>query len=121
MINLRSMDTPLVHFVDRPEGLIDAPWAAAGSDLPVHGAALDRVFGAADDTHLLEQFAPSAEPIMVLDDPLVLLASFIDGVSLPTAEPVPMPMPEIAAVYDFAPGADAFHFHDTWALDTHHS
>jgi hypothetical protein len=113
------MESPLVHFPDRPEPLLDSPWAAAASDLPVHGAALDRLFGTSDDTHLLEHFAASAEPIVAFDDPLVLLANFVDGLSLPTAEPGALPMPELAAVYDFAPGVDAFTLHDYWTFDSH--
>jgi hypothetical protein len=113
------MESPLVSFAERPEPLLNPPWAAAGCDVPGHGAALDRLFGAPDDAHLLEQFAPSVEPIITVDDPLVLLANLADGLSLPTAEPMALPMPELAAVYDFAPGADAFYLHDFWTLDSH--
>ena len=111
------MDSALVRFPARPAPLVDPPWANAGVDPPRYGAALDRVFGVAEDSHLLEHFA-AADPIVVFDDPLVLLANFIEGVSLSTAEPVMLPMPEIAAVYDFAPGIDAFHLHDTWSIDS---
>ena len=111
------MDSALVRFPDRPAPLVDPPWANAGVDPPSHGAALDRLFGAADDSHLLEHFAAAADPIVMLDDPLVLLANFIEGVSL-SAEPVMLPMPELAAVYDFAPGVDAFQLHDAGGIDS---
>jgi hypothetical protein len=110
------MDSLLVRFPDRPGPLVDPPWAQAGDDSPRHGAALDRLFGT-DDGHLLEHFA-EAVPVLVLDDPLVLLANFIEGVSLPTAEPVMSPRPELVAVYDFAPGIDSFQLHDTWTVDS---
>ncbi|HSI01220.1 MAG TPA: hypothetical protein VLA02_11500 [Reyranella sp.] len=112
-----AMDSALVRFPDRLASLVDSPWANAGGDPPSYGAALDRLFGTADDSHLLEHFA-AADPIVVFDDPLVLLANLIEGVSLSAAEPVMLPMPELAAVYDFAPGVDAFHLHDTWSIDS---
>ena len=110
------MDVPLVRFPERPASLVDPPWAHAGGDPPSSGAALDRLFGVADDSHLPERFA-AAGPIVVLDDPLVLLADFIEGVSLPVAEPVMLPTPTLVAVYDYTPGVDAV-LHDSWSIDS---
>lgn len=110
------MESALVCFPDRPGPLVDPPWAQAGDDQPSHGAALDRLFGT-DDSHLLEHFAEPV-PVLVFDDPLVLLADFVEGMSLPTAEPVILPMPELVAVYDFGPGVESFHLHDTWSIDS---
>ncbi|HYD04668.1 MAG TPA: hypothetical protein VEC60_03040 [Reyranella sp.] len=106
------MERSLVEFVQSPS---PAPlWAEAGYDFAAFGAALDRVFGEAGDLHLHEQVAVADEPIMVIDDPLVLLANLMDGLGLP--DPSPVTMPELAAVYDFAP--DGFDLQDLW-YDTH--
>jgi hypothetical protein len=112
------MESVLVRFPDRPGPLVDPPWAQAGNDLPSHGAALDRLYGAPDGGHILEGFSAAPDPIALLDDPLVVLANLIEGVSLPTDEPLALPMPEVAALHDFAPGIDAFHLHDAWSLDS---
>ncbi len=113
------MEPSLVRFADALPSAPQSLWAEAGCDSVAWGASLDRLFGAPDDGHLLEHFAPAADVIVPFDDSLVLLASFIDGVSLPTAEPMPLPMAELAAVYDFSAGADGLHLHDVWTFDSH--
>jgi len=107
------MERPLVDFVQTPSPA--PPWAEAGYDVAAFGAALDCVFGEASDLHLHEHFATADEAILMLDDPLVLLGNLIEGLGLPT-DPLPAPMPELAAVYDFAPGG--FDLQDLW-YDAH--
>jgi hypothetical protein len=110
------MERPLVHF---EHGLSPTPlWAEAGHDAAACGAALDRLFGEAGDVHLQEHFAAADEAILVADDPLVLLANLMDGLGAPMADPLPAPMPELAAVYDFG-AADGFNPHDLWVYDAH--
>jgi hypothetical protein len=107
------MNRPLVDFRHAPS---PAPlWAEAGHDAAAFGAALDRVFGE-NDLHVVEHFAAGDEPLLMVDDPLVLLANLMDGLGLPT-EATPAPMPELAAVYDFAP--DGLHLPDLWVHDPH--
>ena len=84
-----------------------------------YGAPLDRLFGEMADVHLLEHFTVANDPILIADDPLVLLANLIDGLSLPMADPVALPMPELAAVYDFGSGADSLNSYDLWVFDSH--
>jgi hypothetical protein len=110
------MKEPLVDFDHTPS---PAPlWAEAGHDAAAFGAALDRVFGEAGDVHVVEHFASGADPIVIIDDPLVLLGNLMDGLGLPAADSVPhAPMPELAAVYDFAP--DGLHLSDLWVHDPH--
>ncbi len=111
------MEPNLVRFQHQPSP--DSPWAEAGHDAPAFGAALDRLFGETADVHLLEHFTVVSDPILIADDPLVLLANLIDGVSLPMADPVALPMPELAAVYDFGSGAESLNAHDLWVFDSH--
>src|ERR1700727_1032056 len=96
------MKAPLVDFEHTPS---PAPlWADAGHDAAAFGAALDRVFGETGDVHVVEHFASGGDLFVVIDDPLVLLTNLMDGLGLPAADIVPhAPMPELAAVYDFAP------------------
>jgi hypothetical protein len=95
------MERPLIDFVQSPS---PAPlWAEAGYDAAAFGAALDRVFGEAGDLHLYEHYATADEAIAMIDDPLVRLVNPMEGLGLP--EPAPATMPELAAVYDFAPGS----------------
>jgi hypothetical protein len=109
------MERPLVDFERTPS---PAPlWAEAGHDAPPFSAALDRVFGEPADLHLIEHFASADALSLIADDPLVLLANLMDGLALPMADPLPAPMPEVAAVYDFAP--DGFNLHDLWVYDSH--
>jgi hypothetical protein len=109
------MEMVLVDFQRAPS---PAPlWAEAGHDAPAFSAALDRVFGEPSEVHLIEHFAAANEALLVADDPLVLLANLIEGLGLPMADPLPAPMPELAAVYDFAP--DGFNLHDLWVYDSH--
>src|SRR5205814_6014718 len=77
------------------------------------------LFGEMADVHLLEHFTVANDPILIADDPLVLLANLIDGLSLPMADPVALPMPELAAVYDFGSGADSLNSYDLWVFDSH--
>jgi len=116
------MERSLVRFEQTPS---PAPlWAEAGHDASAFGAALDRVFGEPSDIHLIQHFASAGEAALVADDPLVLLANLIDnfglpdGLGLPMADVLPAPMPELAAVYDFA-AADGFNTHDHWVYDAH--
>ena len=110
------MESCLVRFEQTPS---PAPlWAEAGHDASAFGAALDRVFGEPSDIHLIQHFASAGEAALVADDPLVVLANLIDGLGLPMADSVPAPMPELAAVYDFA-AADGFNTHDHWVYDAH--
>ena len=107
------MERPLVDFEQAPS---PAPlWDEAGHDVSIFGAALDRVFGETNDIHVIEHFAAIDASSLVIDDPLVLLANLMDGLGLP--DPSPAPMPELAAVYDFAP--DGFNPHDHWVYDAH--
>jgi hypothetical protein len=109
------MNRPLVSFEHTP---VPAPlWAEAGHDAAAFGAAVDRVFGEASDLHVAEYWAAVDEPVLIVDDPLVLLGNLLDGLGLPMAEVPPAPMPELAAVYDFAP--DGFDLHDFWVYDSH--
>jgi hypothetical protein len=110
------METTLVRFEHTPVPV--SPWAEAGHDAAAFGAALDRVFGDASEVHVLEHFTATDQPILIADDPLVLLANLTDGLDLPMGDPVPAPMPEFAAVYDFTAGADA---HDLWVYDAAHA
>jgi hypothetical protein len=106
------MESSLVRF---PHGLPPAPlWAEAGHDAVGFGAALDRVFGGAGDLHLIEHVAASEAVFVVAEDPLVVLAHLTDGADLPMSDPLPAPMPELAAVYDVA--ADG-HQRDLWVYD----
>jgi hypothetical protein len=110
------MERPLVRFEHTPS---PAPlWAEAGHDACAFGAAIDRVFGEASDVHVIEHFASIDETILVADDPLVLLANLMDGLGLPMTDPLPGPMPELAAVYDFGV-SDGFNLHDLWVYDAH--
>jgi hypothetical protein len=111
------MESRLVRFAPHPSP--DSLWAGAGHDASAFGAALDRLFGETADIHLLEHFTVASDPILIADDPLVLLANLTDGVSLPMAEPVALPMPELAAVYDFGSGTDGLNAHDLWMFDSH--
>ena len=111
------MESSLVRFQHQLSP--DPLWAGAGHDAPAFGAALDRLFGEMADVHLLEHFTVANDPILIADDPLVLLANLIDGVSLPMADPVALPMPELAAVYDFGSGADSLNVHDLSVFDSH--
>lgn len=115
MLKFIQMITSLVDF---RHALSLAPlWAEAGHDLGSFSAALDRVFGETSDVHVVEHFASADDLIAIFDDPLVLLANLMDGLGLPLAETQPAPMPELAAVYDFAP--DSFTLHDFWVHDPH--
>jgi hypothetical protein len=107
------MNRPLVDFRQTPSPV--PLWAEAGHDAAAFGAALDRVFGESD-LHVVEHFAAGNQPVLMVDDPLVLLANLMDGLGLPT-ETAPAPMPELAAVYDFAP--DGLHLQDLWVHDPH--
>ena len=108
------MERPLVEFEHTPS---PAPlWAEAGHDAAAFGAALDRVFGE-NDLHVAEHFASGDDPILIVDDPLVLLANLMDGLGLPVADTPHAPMPELAAVYDFAP--DGLNLPDLWVHDPH--
>jgi hypothetical protein len=111
------MEPALVRFEHAPPPV--SPWAEAGHDASAFGAALDRVFGDASEVHLLEHFTASDPAILIADDPLVLLANLADSLGLPIGDPVPAPMPEFAAVYDFTAGADGFNPHDLWIYDAH--
>ena len=111
------METTLVRFEQAPSPVL--PWAEAGHDAAAFGAALDRVFGDASEVHVLEHFTATDQLILIADDPLVLLANLTDGLDLPMGDPVPAPMPEFAAVYDFTAGADGFNPHDLWVYDAH--
>jgi hypothetical protein len=108
------MESPLVRFEHALAPA--APWAAAGHDITLFGAALDRVFGDAGDLHLLQHFA-TADDILLGDDPLVLLANLIDGFGPSMGDPPPTVLPELAAMYDF--GGDGAYLHDLWVYDTH--
>src|SRR5262249_18637763 len=106
------MEKPLVDFAQTPS---PAPlWAEAGHDASAFGAALDRLFGEAD-LHLIEHYASVDQAILMLDDPLVLLSNLIDGLGV-MGDPMPAPMPELVAVYDFAPEGFS---HDHWVYDAH--
>ena len=108
------MERPLIEFEQTPS---PAPlWAEAGHDAAAFGAALDRVFGESD-LHVVEHFASGDDPIVVIDDPLVLLSNLMDGLGLPVADVPHAPMPELAAVYDFAP--DGLNLPDLWVHDPH--
>src|SRR5690349_21552634 len=108
------MERPLVQFEQTPS---PAPlWAEAGHDAAAFGAALDRVFGE-NDLHVVEHFASGDELLPIVDDPLVVLANLMDGLGLPVADVPPAPMPELAAVYDFAP--DGLNLPDLWVHDPH--
>ena len=109
------MERPLIEFEHTPSAAL--PWAEAGHDVTAFGAALDRIFGEASDLHVVEHFASGDEPIGVIDDPLVLLANLMDGLGLPVADVPHAPMPELAAVYDFAP--DGLNLPDLWVHDPH--
>ena len=109
------METTLVRFEHTPVPV--SPWAEAGHDAAAFGAALDRVFGDASEVHVLEHFTATDQPILIADDPLVLLANLMDGLGLPMADVPHAPMPELAAVYDFAP--DGLHLQDLWVHDPH--
>jgi hypothetical protein len=111
------MEPSLVRFQHPPSP--DSLWAEAGHDVSAFGSALDRLFGETAGVHLLERFTVADAPILIADDPLVLLANLIEGVSLPMADPVALPMPELAAVYDFGSGADSLTAHDLWVFDSH--
>ncbi len=111
------MEPSLVRF--QHQAPPDSLWAEAGHDAPTFGAALDRLFGETADVHLLEHFTVASDPILIADDPLVLLANLIEDVSLPMADPIALPMPELAAVYDFGSGADGLNPHDLWVFDSH--
>jgi hypothetical protein len=111
------MEPSLVRFQHPPSS--DSLWSEAGHDVCAFGAALDRLFGETADGHLLEHFTAASDPIVIADDPLVLLANLIDGLSLPMADPVALPMPELAAVYDFGSGADSLNSYDLWVFDSH--
>ena len=107
------MKKPLVDFEQTPS---PAPlWNEAGHDVSAFGAALDKVFGESSDLHVIEHFATANESSLLIDDPLVLLANLMEGLGLP--DPSPAPMPELAAVYDFAP--DGFNPHEHWVYDAH--
>ncbi len=109
------MERPLVDFAHDSS---PAPlWAEAGHDASAFGAALDRVFGDAGDLHVIGHFTSTDAAMLAVDDPLVLLANLMDGFGLPMADPLPAPMPEFAAVYDFAP--DSLNPHDLWVYDVH--
>ena len=109
------MERPLVDFT---HGSSPAPlWAEAGHDASAFGAALDRVFGEAGDVHVIEQFTVLDTAILPADDPLVLLGNLIEGFGLPMADPLPAPMPELAAVFDVA--HDGFNLNDLWVYDAH--
>ncbi len=66
---------------------------------------------------VVEHFASGDQPFLMIDDPLVLLANLMDGLGLPMADVPHAPMPELAAVYDFAP--DGLHLQDLWVHDPH--
>jgi hypothetical protein len=104
------MERPLVDFAQIAPPA--SPWAEAGHDTAAFGASLDRVFGGASDLHVVEHYASGDAPILMVDDPLVLLANLMDGLGLPAADVPHMPMPELAAVYDFAP--DGLQPQDLW-------
>lgn len=107
------MERPLVVFEQTPSPA--PPWDEAGHDASAFGAALDRVFGEAHDVHLIEHFMTADDSSLLIDDPLVLLANLVEGLGLP--DPSPATMPELAAVYDFAP--NGFNPHDHWVYDAH--
>ena len=107
------MERPLVDFAHASSPL--PLWDEAGHDASAFGAALDRLFGESGEVHVIEHFATIDAAILPVDDPLVLLANLIDGLGLPMADPLPAPMPEVAAVYDVA--ADGFNLHDLWVYD----
>jgi hypothetical protein len=109
------MERPLIEYAQTPPPA--SPWAEAGHDAAVFGASLDRIFGEASDLHVVEHFASGDGPILMVDDPLVLLANLMDGLGLPAADVPLTPMPELAAVYDFAP--DGLHLQDLWVHDPH--
>ncbi len=108
------MEQSLVEFAQTPSPA--SPWAEAGHDIAAFGASLDRVFGE-NDLHVVEHFASGDQPMPMVDDPLVLLANLMDGLGLPVANVPHAPMPELAAVYDFAP--DGLHLQDLWVHDPH--
>jgi hypothetical protein len=109
------MERPLVAFEHTPS---PAPlWAEAGHDAAAFGAALDRLLGDTGDLHVVEHYGSGDEPMPMVDDPLVLLANLMDGLGLPVADVPHAPMPELAAVYDFAP--DGLHLPDLWVHDPH--
>ncbi|MBS0522739.1 MAG: hypothetical protein JSS04_03805 [Proteobacteria bacterium] len=109
------MDRPLIAFAQTPPAA--SPWAAAGHDTAAFGASLDRVYGVAGNLHVVQHFAPGDAPLPMVDDPLVLLGNLMDGLGLPVADMPHTPMPELAAVYDFAP--DGLHLRDLWVHDPH--
>jgi hypothetical protein len=110
-----QMERPLIEFAQTPSPA--SPWAEAGHDTAAFGASLDRVYGETSNLHVVEHFASGDAPFLLVDDPLVLLANLMDGLGLPGADVPHAPMPELAAVYDFAP--DGLHLQDLWNHDLH--
>jgi hypothetical protein len=110
------MEWPLIDFAQTPS---PAPlWAEAGHDTAAFGASLDRVFGEASGFHVVEHFTSGGQPFLMVDDPLVLLGNPMDGLGLPVADVPHAPMPELAAVYGFAPDS-VHHLQDFWVHDPH--
>jgi len=119
----------LVEF-DRPDLPIyatpESQWAAAGHDVGLYGAPLDRLFGEPGEVFvgadLYSQAMVSIPATAAIDDALVELGGLNDGLMVPMMEHEPahaggaLHLPEIAAVYDFA---DGLHFSDLWAFDSH--
>jgi hypothetical protein len=108
----------------------ESQWADAGRDAASYGAPLDRLFGEPGTVFvsgdLVSPTLSAAPALPVVDDPLVELGGFNDGLMVPamdheTAHAGPaLHLPEIAAVYDFADGLHLSNLtHDLWTFDTH--
>src|SRR5689334_16010542 len=115
MLCFMQMERPLIEFAQTPS--LASPWAEAGHGTAAFGASLDRGYGEASDLHVVEHFASGGGLFLMVDDPSVLLANLMDGLGLAVADVPHAPMPELAAVYDFAP--DGLHLQDLWVHDPH--
>ena len=104
------MEPPFVDFAQIPSPV--SPWAEAGHDAAAFGAALDRVFGEASDLHVRRAFRVG-RPAVPDDRRSAGAAGQPDGRARPAdGRRAAAPMPELAAVYDFAP--DGLHLQDLW-------
>jgi hypothetical protein len=101
-------------------------WAQAGSDAPLHGLSVDRLYGDTPDLHV-ESTPLIEEPREIAaahDDPVVVLPGLSDGILLPACEqqtgfqpPHGAHTPGAEAVYDFF--GDHVHLQpqDAWPAD----
>ena len=113
--DLVEFDRHELPIYQTPDALA-AQWAEACFDDAPYGAPLDRVFGEPGDVHIdsVLRDEPQAALTPVGDDPLVVLASLSDGLSLPAPEPVA----EMVTGFDFgAESHPVVHLHDGWSWD----